>query len=63
MDVTNYNLILKELHLLYNNCNSLEDNILKIGMICFTENNYKKDISEVNRKNSAGISINIYINY
>eukprot|EP00833_Pecoramyces_ruminatium_P018215 jgi/Orpsp1_1/1192247/evm.model.d7180000091692.1 len=57
MDATtsnnNNNIILKELVLLCNNCNTLEDNILEIGAICFPDNNYKKDIIEMNRKYST----------
>jgi len=64
MDATtsnnNNNIILKELVLLCNNCNTLEDNILEIGTVCFPDNNYKKDIIEMNKKFSTGIYIYIF---
>jgi len=54
MDVTNHKIILKEFSLLCNNCNTLEDNILEIGTVCFPENNYNKDIIEISQKNTIG---------
>ncbi|ORX51864.1 hypothetical protein BCR36DRAFT_411814 [Piromyces finnis] len=52
MDNTNNKIILKELVLLCKNCNSLEDNILEIGTVCFPENNYKRDIIKVNQRST-----------